>query len=107
VSYPGSVLDMSRRLPSLSGIVFATTSVVVASQAGAPPATTTSSGASATTAAAERALVDRYCVGSAQRKTAGLVLESLDLTWLAAMAPPSSGQYSPAGAAMTPHGVPE
>ena len=73
---------MSHRLLSLSGIVFAATSVVVASQAGAPLSTTTSSGASAATAATERALVDRYCVGchSAQRKTAGLVLESLDLT---------------------------
>src|SRR5262245_18380232 len=73
---------MSHRLLSLSAIVLAATSIVVASQAGAPPSGTASSGASAPPAAADRALVERYCVGchSAQRKTAGLVLESLDLT---------------------------
>src|SRR6188768_1077371 len=73
---------MSHRLLSLSAIVFAATSAVVAAEKGAPPSTMTSTAAPATTAATERALVDRYCVGchSAKLKTAGLVLESLDLT---------------------------
>ena len=73
---------MSHRLLSLPAIVFAATSVVVASQAGAPPSTTKPTGAPLTTAATERGLVDRYCVGchSAKIKTAGLVLESLDLS---------------------------
>ena len=73
---------MSHRLLSLSAIVFAATGVVAASQAGAPGSTPTPTAASAATAATERALVDRYCVSchSAKLKTAGLVLESLDLT---------------------------
>src|SRR5262245_8024621 len=73
---------MSHRLLSLSAIVFAATSVVAASQAGAPGSTPTPTAVSATTAGTERALVDRYCVGchSAKLKTAGLVLESVDLT---------------------------